>query len=491
MDKAAEGSLERALRVLRRRKFVILAALICVPLAAFIVSSSKEKRYTATATLLFESGEEGGTEATREAATNEVLAGLPVIAVETSKDLEGKVSAGEILASIEPGSAGEMANLTTISATTSSPDLSALIANAYSKAYVEFKRENAQEQVGQALALVEKSLENLSPEENAGIKGEKLRERLDELELEQALRTGKISLVQPAGVPSSPSSPKVKRDVVIGIVVGAILGLALAALLERIDRRVRSVEELEELFGLPVLAQIPKTKGFQGTSPSETLQQPEAEAFRTLRTNLRYFNVDQEKRVILLASPEPRDGKTTLARGLAAAMGEMGDDVILVEADLRKENGAPGRPAPREGLSTVLAGTPLERAVIDVPITPPDSPVERTLAVLPSGPIPPNPAELFEGEGMRTTMAALKERFDVIILDSPALGFVSDALGLVPFATEVVAVAALGTTSRDAVDQFSKHLELTQQRPIGLVVTMTRFDRSQYSYYMRSRATAG
>src|SRR5690348_16808782 len=221
-----------------------------------------------------------------------------------------------------------MANLTTISATTSEPALSAEVANAYSRSYINFKREAAQRGVGEAIELAEGRLEQMTQQESEGPKGEKLRERLEELELEQALRTGRTSLVQPAGVPSSPSKPKVKRDVIIGVIVGLLLGLALAALLERIDRRVRTLEEMEKLFGLPIIARIPKAKGFEDSSLKEMLEAPEAEAFRTLRTNLRYFNVNKQRRALLIASPEPRDGKSTVARGLAGAMAEMGDNVV-------------------------------------------------------------------------------------------------------------------------------------------------------------------
>jgi capsular exopolysaccharide synthesis family protein len=486
----SDGPFEQALRVLRRRKLVVLVALICVPLAAFLVSSSKEKKYTATATLLFESGEEGGLEAPREQATNEVLAGLPVIAARTAKQLEGKIDTGEILEAIEPGSASEMANLTTISATTNEPQLSAEVANSYSRIYINFKQEAAQRGVGEAIKLAEERLEEMTPVEAEGVKGEKLRERLDELELEQALRTGKTSLVQPAGVPSSPSSPKVKRDVIIGIVVGALLGLALAALLERIDRRVRSLEELERLFGLPIIARIPKAKAFEDATLKDMLAAPEAEAFRTLRTNLRYFNVNKQGRALLIASPEPRDGKSTVAKGLAGSMAEMGDNVVLVEADLRKPSSlGPGGRAPREGLSTVLSGGDLESALIEIPDGESGGD-KRMLRALPSGPMPPNPSELLESERMKELMRELSERFEIVVIDSPALGYVSDALSVVPLGTEIVAVAAIGKTSRDAIEEFAKHLSLTNQRPIGLVATMTSFNRSQYSYYMKSGTEA-
>ncbi len=353
----SDSSLEQALGVLKRRKWIVIVAVICVPLAAFLVSSSKEKKYTATATLLFESGEEGaGVEATRTAATNEILAGLPVIAVKTAKSLNGEVPPGLILESVEAGSVNEQANLTTISAKTNDPELSAKIANAYSNAYIEFRAEAAQKGLTEQIVKAENEIESLSNEESEGIRGEKLRERLDALELEAALRTGKTSLVQPAGIPTSPSSPKVKRDTIVGLLVGVIVGLLLAALVERFDRRVRSVEELERHFDLPILAEVARAKGFRdGISINEMMQQPEAEAFRTLRTNLRYFNVESSTRTILIASPEPTDGKSTLARGLAGAMTEFNDDVILVEADLRKQ-GTLGATGQFTGLSTVLAG---------------------------------------------------------------------------------------------------------------------------------------
>ena len=142
----SEGALAYALRVLRRRKVVALVALISVPLAAYLVSEAQQKEYTATATLLYESGESGTTEASREAATNEALAGLPVVAVRTAKAMGAETSAGEVLESVTASSANEMANLTTISATTPSPVQSARIANAR-RAYVASRQEADQAQV--------------------------------------------------------------------------------------------------------------------------------------------------------------------------------------------------------------------------------------------------------------------------------------------------------------------------------------------------------
>jgi polysaccharide biosynthesis transport protein len=483
----SDGAFEQALRVLRRRKWIVLAAVICVPLAAYLLSSSKEKEYEASATLLFEGAEEGSQETSREVLTDQILAGLPVVAEKTSKNLGGKVSTGEILESVEASSENENANLTTITATTNSPELSAEIANAYSKAYVQFKKEGAKSQLAPAIKIVEEQIEAMSPEEATSAKGISLNERLSQLELEEALRTGKTTLVQPAGVPSTASAPRVKRDVIIGLLLGVILGLGLAALVERFDRRLRTLDELEHQFGLPMIAKIPRSKAFRDASISTMLSAPEAESFRILRSNLRFFNPGQTERTIVVVSPEAQDGKSTVARGLAASMAEVGDNVLLLEADLRKPTSFRNAAGGRGGLSTVLAGASVDSVLVELPISNAAN-EDRVLWVLPSGPIPPNPSELLESDAMPRVMSELTRRFDVIVVDTPALGFVRDALSLTQLGNIVLAVGALGRTNRDSVKEFCKALELSGTKPVGLAATLTGFDRSQHSYYMRARA---
>jgi capsular exopolysaccharide synthesis family protein len=487
--RANDGALEYTLRVLRRRKFVILAALISVPLVAFLYSSAQTKEYTASATLLFESESEAGlSEATREAATNEVLAALPEVAAKATKELGPGASIDEVLGSVEVSSANEMANVTSIAATNESPTRAAEIANAYSRAYIDFRRESDRSQLKASIAVLEAKLEELSPAESAGPKGALLREHLNTLEVEEALQTGKTSLVQEAGPPASPSKPKTKRNVILGIVFGLVLGLGLAAMIERLDRHVRSVEELEELFGLPIIARIPRTKAFKNASTELMLLAPEAETFRTLRTNLRYLNINRDLDSLLIASPEPNDGKSTVARGLAGAMVEMGDDVVLVEADLRKDSSFRyGSGYIPDGLSGVLAGAPLDGALMQVPVSRVGSDGGRTMTVLPSGPIPPNPSELLESEQMREVLAELSKRFDMVIIDSPAIGVVSDAMALVPRVSAILAVGGVGKTTRDGATGFVEQLDLTGNRPLGLIATLTPSTRRQYSYYRQSR----
>ena len=284
------------------------------------------------------------------------------------------------------------------------------------------------------------------------------------------------------GGPARPRAPRTRlrgdliRNVLLGLLAGAILGVLLAYLLERLDRRLKSLEELEEVYELPILARIPRSRTFskrgrrgRDEALSKTLGfSEEAEAFRSLRTNLRYFNVDGTSKSVLVVSPVSGDGKSTIARYLAITMASMGDSVVLVDADLRKQDS--GVAPAEDGLSLVLAGFELDQALTEVPITyDAVSQESRMLVEMPSGPLPPNPSELLESGRMRWVIAQLQNRFDYVIIDSPALMTVSDALSLVPQVSSVLVVGGFEHTTRRAAEALRKQLSLLQARPLGVV----------------------
>lgn len=491
-----EGVVEQLLRIVRRRKWVVLQAIIVVPVLALGFSLAQEDEYTASATLLFRQTPVGVQDAedvidpTREAATNGQLVGLPVVADKAAESLDG-ISGVEVLESVEVEPSSE-ADTAEISAVTTSPELSAEMANAYGNAYISFRRGADRAQVQDAIDVAETSLQRLSPSEQEGKEGAALREQLDRLKLAQALQTGGAELVQPATPPTDRSSPKPLRNVVLGIVLGALLGLGLAALLDRVDRRVRTVDELEELYEAPILARIPRSQRLTKRQ-AEAIgpQTPEGEAFRVLRTNLRYFNIGGAMSSILVISPEAGDGKSTVARTLATTMAEMGDDVVLVEGDLRKGGDlldVTGSPA--TGLSNVLTGTPYEKVLMRVDVPSVGGLQQRTLTVLPSGPVPPNPSELLESEQMRDLLARLQEQFEFVVLDSPALAAVSDALALVSEVSTVVVVGGLGKTTRDAGRDLGKQFTLLGRKPIGVIANFTEPERGKYSHYYHSDLAA-
>lgn len=492
MDKE-QGFIERAFRVAKRRKWLILQATIVVPVIALLFSLSQTKEYTASATLLFREppvaieGQNQVVDPTREAETNNQLVALPVVADEAARLLDEEVPADEIFSSIEVEPSLN-ADTATISATTEDPRKSATFANAYGRAYISFRRNADRAQVQEAIDQAEASLEGLTSTAREGTEGQALQSQLDTLKLTQALQTGGAELVQPATAPSSPSSPKTKRNVALGIVLGLILGCALAALIESLDRRVRTPEEMEELYRLPLLAKIPRSRRL-ATRISSSIEPktPEGEAFRTLRANLRYFNLNDDHIVILVVSPAEGDGKTTVAQGLATTMVEMGESVVLIEGDLRKGGKlkqADGRPAP--GLSTVLAGAPIDNVISRLEVRTAKRGERRDLAVLPGGPSPPNPAELLEGERMKEVIGELKDRYQVVVLDSPAMGAVSDAVALIPLASLIIVVGGLGKTTRGQLQQVKDQFDLLGERPVGIVVNFTQSESARYSQYFRA-----
>jgi capsular exopolysaccharide synthesis family protein len=281
----------------------------------------------------------------------------------------------------------------------------------------------------------------------------------------------------------------------IGFALAIPLALLAATLVRRLDRKIKDVADLEEIYGLPVLARIPRsrslsarTRGGRGDRSESTVGfSEEAEAFRALRTNLRYFNVDTPVRSILVASPLPGDGKSTVARHLAVTMASMGDTICLVNADLRKQDEGAVRSS--DGLSLVLAGFELDAALTEIPVAfDALSEESRVLVELPNGPLPPNPAELLESARMGWLIGQLERRFDLVIVDSPALVTVSDALTLVPRVSGVLAVGGVGQTMRAAAVDMRKQIDLLDGRFMGVVANFSSASRRYYGYYDQDQA---
>ena len=488
-------------RAVRRRKWVFLQALVIVPLVALALSLVQEEAYTATASLLFRESptvlqtENQGSfdDPSREAATNEELIALPVVAARAARELRGAVDAEAIEDSVTIESTGD-ANLVEIRATAETPRLAAGVANAYGDAYIDFRRRADRRQIEDAIALVERSLAGLSARERADQGGE-LQRRLDELQLARSLQTGNAELVQRADVPRSRSSPNLQRNLALGILFGALMGLALAYLLDRVDRRLKTVEELEEVYNLPVLAQIPRSRSLgRGAVPGDQqlpMDREEVEVFRSLRANLRFFNVDDPVRSVLIASPLAGDGKSTVARMLAMTMAAMGDKVVLVEADLHKPGLGAEAGRSDSGLSSLLSGATLHDSIQQMPVVLSDG-RESTLSTIPSGPPPPNPSQLLESARMQSVLGVLENenQYEMVIIDSPALGLVSDALALVPAVSGVIMVSGVGQTRRDAALETRKQITRVGGRILGVVANFAEPQHRGGYYYSSRQPTA-
>jgi capsular exopolysaccharide synthesis family protein len=469
--------LEQLLGIFRRRVVWILACVLLVSAAAYGFSQHQTKKYTATASLVFNNNQQAQQVAGLAIAnsnnqiaqqnTNLKLVQLGDMAEKTATQLGQGLTKEGVSKDLSVSAQGE-SNVVDVSATATSPTLAADIANAYTKQFVSEQQNSNHAYYASALRLVEKQLKALTPKQKLSPSGIALAGRAQSLGVLAELHNGNVETAQAATIPTSPSSPKVTRNTVLGAVLGLLLGLGIAFLLERLDRRIREPGDLEKLYGLPLLGVVPESSalsrlgGGKG-APGAPLPSGESEAFHLIRAHMRYFNVDRELRTLMVASAAPGDGKTTIARHLAAASARVGTRVLLLEADLRRPTIARqlGIVAGR-GLSDVLIGSiPLTGAIHTIELVAPttDRPDGHSFDVLVAGASPPpNPGELIESKAMESLLAQAKAMYDLVVIDTPPLTAVSDAFPLLKKVDGVVIVGRVGRNRRDVAERLHETL---------------------------------
>jgi tyrosine-protein kinase len=524
MDAEQRGlGLEQALATLRRRAPWIVLCFALVTVAAFGFSKAQTRKYTATAALVFNNQQQSQQLAGLPAAatsspqaqqsTNLKLVQLGDMAEKTARQLGRGLTKGRVGESLSVSAQGE-SNIVDVSATATSPTLAAEIANTYSNQFVAEQQSANHQSYASALALVNKQLAALSPQQRLSSAGIALQDRAQSLGVLAELRSGNVQVAQPAAVPTAPSAPKTAQNTILGAILGLLLGLGIAFLVERFDRRIREPRDLEEIYGLPLLGVVPESsalarsgartgKTSNGTTP-DALPAAETEAFHLIRAHLRYFNVDRQLRTLLVASAGPGDGKTTVARHLAVAAARMDARVLLLEADLRRptiaqQMGIKFSP----GLSDVLIGaTSTGDATQSIALGPvlPRGGEEKTLDVLVAGAVlPPNPAALIESHAMQDLLEQAKSVYDLVVIDTPPLTAVSDAFPLLRKVDGVVIVGWVGRNRRDVAQRLHDTLDGSGAPLLGVIANgfkPGRLGAYAYSYdyaYAESdrRASAG
>jgi len=284
----------------------------------------------------------------------------------------------------------------------------------------------------------------------------------------------------PAHVMPGKVEPKPTRNLLVAGVLGLVLGLLAAFLRDYFDRTLRTVEEIERAFGVPVIGQIPSVKSSNRGERSRILWEENgdfAESFRGLRANLQYLAVQWPLRTILVTSPAANQGKTTVCASLATAIAQSGQSVVLIEADLRRPRLADtfGLPRLQPGLTSVLVGhSQLGRATREIPLTPPTGQQKgqnAVITVLPSGPLPPNPSELVGSPRMRRLVDGLADLYDTVILDSPPLLPVADSLALAKLVDGVIIVVRAKNATRDDASAVKALADRLGLHVVGVVVT--------------------
>lgn len=291
-----------------------------------------------------------------------------------------------------------------------------------------------------------------------------LQNRLKEAEIAQAVVPGDVRIVDRAILPLRPVRPRKTRSLALALFFGAIVGTGASMAREQLDERLHSRDELARVAHLPVLAAIPRIRtsanGKSGGSKSlskglrerlitwDDVTHPVSEAYRSLRTNITFLDLDRPRRVLVLTSPGPSEGKSTSAANLAITLAQQGANVLLVDADLRRGilhrvfdvSGSPGL------TDTIMGSAVAEDAIRRIELDP-----GRFLNLLPAGTLPPNPAEILGSKRMRDLLESLKAKYDFVLLDTPPLNLVTDAAVLGAESDSVILVARAGSTVRGAL----------------------------------------
>ena len=500
-EKADPGStFHGLLSALRRRVWVIVLCMVLAPAAAYAISKSQTKEYTAAAQLLFKDSSlqqqlAGSTPSvpqatgdfTVEKATNVRLITLRRVADATAKQVGGGLTGSDVAGKITVDPSGD-SNLASVKATDPSPAAAARLANVFAAEYIDFRKQSDRAAILQARKLLQSQL-NATPlgQQTSGNPDfRNLKQQIASLTTLAALQTGNAELVQPADVPGSPSSPKTKRNTLLGVLVGLLIGLLLAFVLELLDRRLKDPKEIEELYERPTLGAIPSSPALaKVTYDAPELKARDRDAFRMLRANLRYFNVDRNVGSVLITSAAVGEGKTTVAWNLAAAAAESGIKTLLLEADLRNPRLVQQYNVPaHQGLSDVLSGQAQPGDVVHQVLV-----ANRTnghaptpLDVITAGRIPPNPTDLIESEMMRRLIRGAERHYDLVVIDSPPTAVVSDAVPLILQVSGLIVVTRLGVSTRDEAIHLRSQLRNMRAPVLGVVVNGVSEKRSYYSF---------
>ena len=397
----------------RRRWRVVVATLVATLALAAAITLQATPQYDSSTRLFISTSESdsssaytGNLFATQRVASYADLVGSRQLADQVEDSTGGVVAAQDLRELVEATVVPETVILE-ITATHPDPEVAAQVAQASAEPLLDLVRELETPQ-GETRALI------------------------------------KATIVDDAEVSDDAVSPQPARNLALAAVLGLLLGMGLAVARELLDTSLTTSDDIGDVTDAPILGNIASDEA-ANLAPLTVLSSatPWAEAFRVLRTNMQYVEVDEEQKVIVMTSALPGEGKSTTAINLALTTAMAGQRVVLVEADLR-------RPlmAGRLGLDGAVGTTNVLIGKVSLADAL-QRYADTGLRVLTCGPIPPNPSELLQSHAMESLLADLRRDFDVIIIDAPPLLPVTDAALLAAQADGAVVVVRHGRTTRD------------------------------------------
>ena len=520
-------SLRDYLKVVGRRKWIVAQAAVLVPVAAIAFSLLQPPMYEATSEVLLSnqnlaSALNGVTdpwvEPQRLAQTQAELADSPTVAERVVEQAGVRdLTPGDFLA-MAAVEAKPDADLLEFRVTARSPDVAMLLATAYGSAFTEYRRELDTGAIVRAREEVSERLRELRVEgrQDSPLYAS-LADKEQQLRTMEALQTSNAQVTDAADE-ATQVQPKPVRNGALGLVLGLILGVGLAFLVNALDTRIRDADEIAERLDVPLLARLPRPprrlRKDGRLAMLADVHGPQAEAFRMLAMNLDFVNVDLGAKTIVITSAIEGEGKSTTAANLAVALAKAGRRTALVDLDLRRPSlhaffGLEQRP----GITQVAAGSvPLDEALARIvfgersdemwhPVTERPRPstatphvnathngetnghgrVDAFLELLRAGPTPPDASAFLRTKALAEVLSELRERADIVVVDSPPLLRVGDALGLANSADAYLLVVRANVVRRPMLDEARRLLVTSRVPTLGFVMTGAE-DEGGYGY---------
>jgi capsular exopolysaccharide synthesis family protein len=498
------------LAVLRRRKWslILITALVVGSIMAF--SFRQTAVYASTAKVLV-----------KPISASQLVAGNVIVNLDTESGLVTSPAVAKIAAETLAGneavyqlishvSVSAPANTQFLEITFTDPSLQRAQqgAQAFAQAYIDFRKRQALDAYSTAAQGYQRQIQELEAELSAkqsalvsAVTGSQtaasLQTEIDSLNSRIAVLQAQISpllapsvdpgdIVAPAELPTSPASPNLLRDGLLGLILGLALGAFVAFLRERFDERLAGREDFEEKLGAPVLAIVPRVPGWRKKDRPKlvTTEDPKsgpAEAYRTIRANMQYIARDPAFKVLEVTSPLLGEGKTTTTANLAVTLAQTGKRVVAVSCDLRKPRLHRFFDLKNDvGVTSILAGQAdlkesAQRSSFD------------TLRVIASGPMPPNPAELLDSADIDLLLEELRRWCDYVVIDTPPALAVADALILAARCDGVLVVADASNTTGSSVGFVREQVEQVGGKIVGGILNNLDARRAKnypsYHYY--------
>jgi tyrosine-protein kinase len=526
-EQAEKSDLQDYLAPVWRYKWIILALALTVAVATYLHYEDEPKMYqSSTDVYLGTSGVEqlvmgsGETGTERQLANQARVLRSRAVAARAAEMIGFKGDPEALLGAVQVV-ADPDADFVTLVTFWPDPRGAARLANAFAQAFLDERLAARREAADQALQAARRAMAELEGSPTRTEEQAELASRISQLEVLRSLRSGVAEQLDRARPTASPSGPAPKRNAIFAFVLSLALGILAAYAIERIDRRIRKLDEVTPIYDAPVLGTIPRAVEKLSSSAEPAIPPSLREPFRTLRTSLEMAGAGGG--TLVVTSGVPGEGKSTIVRNLALAYLESGKEVAIVEADLRRPNAAHWLSTPAEpGLTQVLLGeATLDDALHHVschtaavptrisvasqngsgpPGRPKDSKapelvsrfVPADLFLLPGGSRVADPPTLLRTSQFRLLLVELASYFDIVLIDTPALLSVSDALPLLPEVDGTLVVSRLGATTERSGEQVADLIRrVSGAWLLGVVVNDVPGGSRRASYAYPEYETAG